>query len=236
MWPFNHSKTYRQLDFFRGMTDYHSHLLPGVDDGIKTTEESLAVLARFEGMGIKEVWLTPHIMEDFPNTPADLRARFAKFQESYKGPIVLHLAAENMLDALFLKRLEAGDLLPIGRRGDHLFVETSYYTPPMGLWDILKEIKHAGYYPVLAHVERFLYMDDHDYRKLKNLDVVFQMNTFSLTGQYGLKAQENACKLLKAGYYDIAGTDIHTLKVLDKYLDVKIRHAEVLKNIKFINL
>lgn len=236
MWPFNHSRTYRQLDFFRGLTDYHSHLLPGVDDGIKTLEESLAVLARFEEMGVKEVWLTPHIMEDFPNTPADLRARFARLQESYSGPVALHLAAENMLDSLFLKRLEAGDLLPIGKKGDHLLVETSYYTPPMGLWDILKEIKHAGYYPALAHVERFLYMDGRDYRRLKDLDVVFQLNTFSLTGQYGLKAQENACKLLKAGWYDIAGSDLHTIKVLDKYLDVPVKYAETLRMMKFVEL
>ena len=133
IWPFHRSGTYRELDFFRGMTDYHSHLLPGVDDGLKTLEDSLAVLARFEEMGVKVVWLTPHIMEDYPNTPADLRIRFAALQEAYTGPVVLHLATENMLDALFLRRLEAGDLLPIGRKGDHLLVETSYYTPPMGL-------------------------------------------------------------------------------------------------------
>lgn len=236
MWPFPSSKSYAELDFFRGLIDYHSHLLPGVDDGIPTQEESLAVLARYEAMGVKEVWLTPHIMEDFPNTPADLRARFEVLQEAYRGPIILHLAAENMLDTLFLKRLEAGDLLPIGKKGDHLFVETSYYTPPMGFRDILKEIKRAGYYPVLAHVERFFYMDDDDYRKLKDLDVVFQMNTFSLTGQYGPKAQENAYKLLKAGYYDIVGSDLHTIKPLDQYLDVKIKHAELLKKINSIEL
>ena len=120
MWPFPSSKSYAELDFFRSLIDYHSHFLPGVDDGIPTQEESLAVLARYEAMGVKEVWLTPHIMEDFPNTPADLRARFEVFQAAYRGPIALHLAAENMLDTLFLKRLEAGDLLPIGKKGDHL--------------------------------------------------------------------------------------------------------------------
>ena len=105
----------------------------------------------------------------------------------------------------------------------------------MGFRDILKEIK-ARVLPGAGPCGAFFYMDDDDYRKLKDLDVVFQMNTFSLTGQYGPKAQENAYKLLRAGYYDIVGSDLHTIEVLDKYLDVKIKHAELLKKINSIEL
>ena len=111
MWPF--TKYYSILDsgFLEGATDWHCHILPGVDDGIRTMESALEVLAYYEEIGIREVWLTPHIMEDVPNTPAALRARFAEFKAAYNGPIRLHLAAENMLDTLFDRRFETRDLL-----------------------------------------------------------------------------------------------------------------------------
>lgn len=84
----------------QGRTDWHSHILPGVDDGVQTVEEALQILAEYERLGIREVWLTPHIMEDIPNTTALLRERFIELQALYIGPIILHLAAENMLDNL----------------------------------------------------------------------------------------------------------------------------------------
>ena len=116
---------------FNGATDWHSHILPGVDDGIQTMEDSLAVLDCYEKIGIKEVWLTPHIMEDIPNTIEELRDRFQELQEAYQGTVKLNLAAENMMDNLFSERLESKELLPIGSKGDHLLVETSYYQPPL---------------------------------------------------------------------------------------------------------
>ena len=122
---------------FEGFTDWHSHILPGVDDGVRTVEEALEILRLYEELGVKAVWLTPHIMEDIPNTTAHLRERFAELQATYTGPITLHLAAENMLDNLFEERLEKNDLLPLGENGNHLLVETSYFSPPMGLSNIL---------------------------------------------------------------------------------------------------
>jgi len=147
-----------------GFTDYHSHILPGVDDGVQTMDESLEILRLYEEQGIKSVWLTPHIMEDIPNTTAHLRDRFAELQAAYTGGVQLHLAAENMLDNLFEERLGKNDLLPLGENGDHLLVETSYFSPPMGLKNILLRIKSKGYHPVLAHPERYAYMDESDYR------------------------------------------------------------------------
>ena len=92
---FNTKKKLIDTGIFKGCTDWHSHILPGVDDGIQTMEDSLAVLAYYEKIGISDVWLTPHIMEDMPNTPEELRARFQELTEAYQGPVKLHLAAEN---------------------------------------------------------------------------------------------------------------------------------------------
>ena len=96
------------------------------------------------------------IMEDMPNTTTHLWKRYAELQAAYSGRIKLHLASENMLDNLFEERLEKNDLLPLGESGDHLLVETSYFSPPMGLNNILLRIKAKGYYPILAHPERYV--------------------------------------------------------------------------------
>lgn len=213
MWPFQKSITLKDSGIFSGFTDWHSHILPGVDDGVRTMEESLEILRLYEGLGVKTVWLTPHIMEDIPNTTAHLRERFAELQAAYSGSVELHLASENMLDNLFDERLERNDLLPIGGNGDHLLVETSYFNPPLGLEDIMLHIKTKGYHPVLAHPERYVYMGESDYRQLKNLGVKFQLNLFSLVGVYGAGVNKKAEWLMKNMYYQYTGTDTHQLKV-----------------------
>lgn len=221
MW-FCRKRTLEQRGVFAGFTDWHCHILPGVDDGVQTLDESLQILAEYERLGVKEVWLTPHIMEDFPNTTQELKERFADFKSAYRGPIELNLASENMLDRQFEARLDADDLLPIGNEGSHLLVETSYFNPPMGLYSLLERIKSKGYHPVLAHPERYLYMSMEDYRKLKSMNVFFQLNLFSLLGHYGAAVQKTAKKLEKLGFYDFTGTDLHRLQTLQSALYKKI--------------
>lgn len=214
MWPFRKKHTLSESGLLRGFTDWHCHILPGVDDGIRTMEDALAVLAEYDRLGVSEVWLTPHIMEDIPNTTEGLRKRFTELQAEYKGAVRLHLAAENMLDSLFEARLEAGDLLPLGEAGDRLLVETSYFNPPMGFYDILEKIKSKGYYPVLAHPERYVYMDEKDYRRLKQMGIEFQLNLPSLAGRYGTTARKKAEWMQKEEMYNYRGTDLHRIEVL----------------------
>lgn len=212
MWPFSKKYSLQQTGIFQGFTDYHSHILPGVDDGIKTMEGALNVLKYYEELGVKTVWLTPHIMEDMPNKPEELKQRFAELQQAYNGPVTLHLAAENMLDSLFAERLEQGDLLPYGINKDQLLVETSYVSAPYGFPLLLQKIRKAGYTPVLAHPERYRYMDYEQYERLRAQGVRFQLNVMSLAGGYGPEAKERAEYLLEEEYYTYSGTDIHALQ------------------------
>lgn len=218
MWPFRKRTSLADSGIFRGFTDWHCHLLPGVDDGVQTMEETLRILSLYEDLKVKEIWLTPHIMEDIPNTTAALKARFEELRAAYQGNITLHLASENMLDTLFEERLNKNDLLPLGKDGKHLLVETSYFNPPMGLSNILLRIKTKGYVPVLAHPERYVYMDENDYRALKEMNVMFQLNLFSLVGAYGTGVRKKAGWLMKNGFYNLAGSDTHNLAVLETIL------------------
>ena len=196
-------------------TDHHSHILPGVDDGVKKMETSLKVLERYEQLGIAEVWCTPHVMEDIPNTTAGLQARFAELCETYQGPIKLHLAAEYMMDELFEERLEQGDLLKLGDEGNQVLVETSYFTPPMDMDAILRRIKQKGIYPMLAHPERYVYMNKERYKELKNNGIRFQLNLSSVAGAYGSEAKDKALWLLKQNFYNIVGSDLHSSRNID---------------------
>lgn len=221
-WPFKKAETLVERDYFRGFIDYHSHILPGVDDGSRSLEQSLRMLSRYEELGVREVWLTPHVMEDIPNTPESLRERFAWFSDQYKGNITLKLAAENMLDSLFEDRLEKGQVLPLGDGGEYLLVETSYFNPPMNFHAKLERIKSHGFYPLLAHPERYEYMQMSDYRELKEMKVAFQLNVPSLTGLYGQHVKRKAEALQKAGLYDFSGCDLHSPGMQERMLSVKI--------------
>lgn len=215
MWPFSKKQTIATSNVLSGGVDYHSHILPGVDDGIGTLEEALHTLELYARNGIKELWLTPHVMEDYPNERASLQKHFSRLQETYKGEIILHLASEYMIDNCFEDLLENGELLPIGKSGNHLLVETSYFTPPMRLKETLQRIKSRGYHPLLAHPERYMYMDSDYYRELHDMGVKFQLNILSLAGGYGRAVQKNANWLLRNDLYSVAGSDLHCSDALD---------------------
>ena len=149
-----------------GAVDNHSHILYGLDDGVKTQEDSLAILQFLEEQGLSEVWFTPHIMEDVPNTTEGIRARFEELKAVYTGGLKFHLAAEYMIDTLFEKRLSENDLLMHGE--DVVLVETSSVAPPYNLWDVLETMCKSGYRPLIAHPERYHYMDKSDYRRLRD--------------------------------------------------------------------
>lgn len=211
MWPFTRSCSLAESGLFEGFTDWHSHILPAVDDGVRSVEEALEILHGYEALGMKTVWLTPHIMEDIPNETVTLQEKFQELKRSYNGTLELALAAEYMMDNLFEERLEKDDLLPLEEGKRYLLVETSYFNPPMELLSVLQRIQKKGYYPLLAHSERYEYMQKRDYQALKEEHVSFQLNLPSLAGMYGKHVQEKAEALLKAGMYDRTGCDIHAI-------------------------
>lgn len=211
---FFRKKSIEGTDLLRGFCDIHNHLLYGVDDGSRSAEESLAALEWLEQQGVNTVWFTPHIMEDMPNTVEALKSRFGELTALYQGKIRLHLAAEYMLDGLFLKRWQAGDLLPLANR--YLLVETSCVTPPYGFDALLFDICNGKYRPVLAHPERYFYMRPEDYEKYKRRGILLQLNLMSLSGIYGKEACRKAHGLLRKGMYDFVGTDVHRIAVLQK--------------------
>ena len=158
-------------------------------------------------------------MEDVPNTTEGIRARFEELKAVYDGGLQLHLAAEYMIDTLFEERLEKRDLLEHGE--EVVLVETSAIAPPINLWNVLEQMLKAGYRPLIAHPERYRYMEPSDYKELYNMGCFLQMNLPSIVGFYGESARQRAQYLLDKGWYRMVGSDCHRFKAIQAQYTAK---------------
>ncbi len=199
--------------------DMHSHLLPGVDDGVEELEDTLTCLSQLANWGIRHVITTPHISQDhFPNTSADLRARAEVVRVAIaerQVPITFGVAAEYMLDELFDERLRANDLLSFGTER-FVLIETGWASAPRQLEQWLFQMQLLGYIPVLAHPERYRYYrsEEETLEKLREKGCLFQLNLMSLAGRYGSDAQRMAQRLIRLGWVDMISSDMHGVRDL----------------------
>ncbi len=194
-------------------TELHNHLIPAVDDGVGTIDETLAVLRQYAEWGYRRVVITPHVMSGYyPNTEADLREKAKAVREAADAeglPIRIRVAAEYFLDETLLKRAEKGPLLTLG--GPYLLVETDFMHRPMDFERNIFELQLHGYRIVLAHPERYYYLhrDPATYEALRTRGILFQVNLFSLIGHYGPDVLHFARHLIKKGFIDFIGSDLH---------------------------
>jgi len=221
--------------------DIHSHILPGIDDGSGSLEESLEMLKSFKEAGYSKLIATPHVMVDvYRNTPAIVNEKLKLLKAEVKKngiDIELEAAAEYYLDDGFLEHLNSGNLLTFG--DDYLLFETSYMDRPINLEDMIFEIQAAGYKPVFAHPERYRYINnlEQEYRRLKDLGLYFQVNLNSLIGGYGKSAKQKAEFLVKNGMVSFLGSDAHGLKHIEGVKKVKSLDIfdEIFKNNTILN-
>lgn len=202
----------------------HSHLLPGIDDGAPDIESSLQLIRGMSAMGYSKLITTPHVMWDmYKNTREIILNKLELLRSAVQKEglnIEIHAAAEYFLDdyvAGLLKNKEP--LLTVS--GKMVLVEFSLAQPSMSLKDILFEMQMQGYQPIIAHPERYIYMEGNKefYDELKDIGCLFQLNLLSLTSHYGKSVSNLAQYLIKKDYYDLVGTDLH-----------HIRHLEALSN------
>lgn len=212
MWFLKRKYTLVESGVFIGMTDVHTHLLWGVDDGSKSREYSEGMIGNMKSLGMKRAFCTPHIMAGLPeNNAVSLRDRFEKNMLPFSADMgfELKLAAEYMMDEAFMPKIEREEEL-LTYDGKHILVEMSHITPSPDFLEIIFEVQNNGYQPILAHPERYVsYMKKEEYPKLKEIGCELQLNILSLAGSYGTEAKKCAENLLKEGLYDYIGSDIH---------------------------
>ena len=192
----------------------HSHLLPDVDDGIRSTEEALICLRQFAQWGIRHVVTTPHISQDmYPNTSDLLRTVADELRTHIEAeglPITFHVAAEYMVDELFMKRLQANDLLSFGTER-YVLIETGWASLPLQLNTWLFQMQVDGYKPVLSHPERYPYFRGkiNALSDFREQGCLLQLNLMSLAGRYGPEARRMAQLLIEQGLIDFVSSDLH---------------------------
>lgn len=195
-------------------TDMHSHLLAGLDDGVKTHEEALLLIQNFSRLGYRKIITTPHIMSDYyRNEPEQIIAKLKELNnvlEANRVPIVVEAAAEHYLDESLLTKIhEQKRLLTFG--SNHLLFETNFFSEPYLLNEFIFNAITQGYKPVLAHPERYQYMTMEKAEDLRGRGVLLQLNIPSIVGYYGKPVERMAVKLIEAGWIDMVGSDCHNL-------------------------
>jgi len=222
--------------------DIHSHLLPGIDDGVKTLKESIEIIKQFKFLGYQKLITTPHIFSDlYPNTTESIQEKLSIVKDALKKEnieILLEASAEYYLDMEFLNLIEENKLLSF--MGNYILFETPCNSKLIILDVAIESIIRKGYIPVLAHPERYsyLYSDNLErYKELKRMGVLFQMNLKSLQS-HSKRIKRTALKLVKAGLIDFIGSDVHRMSdmiIVEKVLNTKeyqtiIKHNNLLNN------
>lgn len=211
----------------------HSHLIPGIDDGSKSLEDSIDLIRKMQNLGYSKFITTPHIQSEyFRNTSEKinkgldiLRNEIDKLQLS----VHIEAAAEYMFDDGFVKKFRSGELLTFGN--NYVLIELSSFFAPEGLFQVIFDMKLAGYNPILAHPERYGYWhyNFEHYVSLKDREILFQINIPSLSGYYSPEVRKICENLIENNMVDFAGSDLHNIEYL-KQLE-KSRYSPMLKKL-----
>lgn len=194
-------------------TDMHSHLIPGIDDGSKSLEDSLEMLTRFSELGYKKVITTPHVMSDFyKNTPEIILSGLDKVKQGIKEAgieIEIEAAAEYFLDLHFEELIAEKNILTFG--DNHVLFELSFSVEPPRIKEVIFELQTQNYKPIMAHVERYpFYFNKFDViQDYKNRGCLIQLNINSLSGQYGPAVKKMAEDMIDRDLVDVIGSDCH---------------------------
>ena len=215
------AKKHITFDYSKLAVDMHSHVLPGIDDGAQTPEESIVLVKKMVSLGIKKIIATPHIMADYyRNTAETINAALAILKEAIKKEniaVEIEAAAEHYFDETFEKRIDDKRLMTMG--DNYVLFEFSFINQPPNMLPVIQKLNDLGYKPILAHPERYPYFDVDQYRTLKGWGLDFQLNTISLTGYYGKESKKLAEALVDNELVDFISSDMH-----------HPRHAEAFKN------
>ena len=199
--------------------DVHSHFIPGIDDGAPTMEASLELLRAMYELGYRKVITTPHSMADgYKNPPEVILGGLEKLRRAVKEEgleIEVEAAAEYYLDHALQEKIISQKLLTFGT--DMVLFELPFISEPTVLLNIVFEMQTQGFRPVLAHPERyqFWHVNMSAMEKLRDRSVLFQLNTIALMGAYGPAVKKQAEKIIDKGWYDLVGSDCHSMKHIE---------------------
>lgn len=215
------------IDHLQKFVDIHNHILPGIDDGAKTNEDSIALIKGFADFGVDSFIATPHIIHNYyPNTPQTINQSLEQLKNELLivdlREVSIAASAEHMIDDNFEIILERNEVMPM--RKDFLLIEMSYLQPPLNFDTAIVQIVTNKLYPILAHPERynFLHFKPRKYGDYKDQGILFQLNLLSLGDFYGNEVSKMSAKLIEDGLIDYVASDIHNLEQLNTLKELTV--------------
>lgn len=208
--------------------DMHSHLLPGLDDGLKELDTTVAFVKELHAMGYRKLICTPHIISDlYPNSPETILPKLELVREAVKAqgiPVIIEAGAEYMVDPEMETSVKRGDkLLTFGK--NLILIEMSYIAASPNIEQAIFALRLKGLQPIIAHPERynFYHGDFTQYERLVELGCLLQVNLLSLLGYYGKPIKMVAEKLFAKKMVSLVGTDMHHENHLNALKDLASR-------------
>ena len=212
------------------MIDLHSHVLPGVDDGVRTIAESLALLRAAYDDGVDRVAATPHVRDDYPTAPNEMELLHAELcGAAREAAIPVEVLPGGELDLRMAADLDDETLHRFGLGGNRnlLLLEFPYLGYPVGLPDLVFDLQLRGFRIVLAHPERNadVQVDPERLRPLVDGGVLVQLTAASLDGRLGGAPRAAAHRLLDGRLAHLLASDAHAADVRSTGLAAAAREA-----------
>lgn len=208
------------------MIDIHSHLVPGVDDGSQSLDESLSLLEQAEKEGITEIVTTPHFMKngEFRIRANELVKRFNELKQGYQGTIRLHLGNELYIHTQLPELLEQGEVLTLAE-SKYILVEFPFKQYKDEYDEILYELS-LGNQIIIAHPERYSYVQkDPNYCvKWLNEGYLLQSNQNSL---FVKETKKVLMPMIENGFISFIASDAHNKR---RPLTLNSAHAFLVEN------
>lgn len=201
--------------------DYHSHVLPGLDDGATDLQNAAELVSAMKSWGFEKITCTPHINALYRNTPDGIRRAFDALQaefEDRKTDITLAMSAEyRLVPETWPEVMEKGWLMPIEDK--YILTELPISKREEIGWikplEEFRKLVSMGLTPILPHPERYFYLPHRELMEFVEAGVVIQCNYGSLAGLYGIEARDRARALVSEGIVSLYGTDMHNLKYVE---------------------
>jgi len=208
--------------------DMHNHILPGIDDGSQSIDQSMELIRGLQELGIHRSVSTPHVMAGVhDNTPESIAGAHSCLMTALKSQGIdfkLDFSAEYMIDDQLDHWIENDNLCLLAEK--YVLIEMSYLSESKGLFSIIKSIQDKGCQPILAHPERYNYYHNNFkiFEDIKNAGCMLQLNLLSISKYYGENVKTAALTLIRSGMYDFVGTDMHHTRHLEALKQVVVKY------------
>jgi len=197
------------------MIEIHSHILPGIDDGSKTIDESIEIIKNAIDNGVTDIILTPHYIvgSDYMVNNADKKKLLTKLKTRLKKEnidINLYLGNEVFVENNMPELIDNNEITTINN-SKYLLFELPMNYSFNGLDNVIFDLRNKGYYPIIAHPERYAFLKENPklIEDLIDKGALFQGNIGSFIGSYGKRTKEVALLYIKHNIYTFIGTDTH---------------------------